>query len=84
MKTKSIIFIVIAFLLVLSFFFKIIPIPVENIEGSKNPDEFIFGGFYWTSILHQLTLGNFLGAGCMFLIFISLSAGNKFIIYKEN
>ena len=40
------------------FFFKIIPIPVENIEGDKNPDKFIFGGFYYTSVLYEIQVGN--------------------------
>jgi hypothetical protein len=60
MKTKNILFLLLAFLLVVTFFFKIIPIPLENMEGAKNADKFIYGGIYWTSMLEQLSLGNYL------------------------
>ena len=66
---KKVFFFGIAILLVASFFFRIIPIPVENIEGGLNTDQFIFGGFYWTSILHQLTLGNYLSSSLMVCLF---------------
>ena len=63
MKNKNLNFrliinIVIIVLFISIFFFKIIPIPVENVEGDKNPDKFIFGGFYYTSVLYEIQVGN--------------------------
>lgn len=56
MKTKSIFLFVLGILFVSIFFFKIIPIPVHNLEGG-------FGGFIFTSILEQISLNNFIPLG---------------------
>jgi len=75
MKTKAILYLIVLFLLVLTFFFLTIAIPVENMEGSNNPDKFIYGGIYWTSGLYQLSVGNYIGTLAYFGIFITLIGG---------
>jgi len=72
---KSFLFGIIAFLFLTTFFFNTIAVPVENIEGVENPDEFIYGGIYWTSGLYQLNVGNYLGVLAYFGIFIVLAEG---------
>ena len=58
------------FLLITTFIFQIIPIPVENIEGSNNPNKFIFSGFYWTSMYDQLIFENYFGMANFYFIFL--------------
>ena len=68
------------FLLFLTvFFFKVIPVPVENIEGIKNKNKFISGGFYWTSLYQELYLNNYSGvmAFCLALVTIQGAILNK-------
>ena len=79
MKNKTIINYFMLGLLILVFFFQIIPIPVENIFGSNLPDKFIFGVFYYTSILYQLSVKNYFGSGCLTSIFIILFWANNII-----
>ena len=57
MKIKQILYITIALLFVVAFFFKVIPIPVNSIDGIEQ-GKFIFGGFYFTSILYELSVHN--------------------------
>ena len=78
MKTQNIIFIVIAIVFLMTFFFKTIPIPVENIEGIKDTDNFIFGGFYFTSLLYELNVGNYLSVYYLCFAFSVLTLGNYF------
>ena len=75
MKFKYILFGCLALLLVTTFFFKIIPIPVENQDGAKNPDQYIYGGIYWTSGLYQLSVYNFVGTCAYCLFFVTLFGG---------
>ena len=58
---KKLIYTILFTLVIVAFFFKVIPIPVENTEGLGNQDKFIYGGIYWTSGLEQLDLGNYKG-----------------------
>lgn len=85
MKTKK--FLVVNLLLLgiflLIFFFKIIPVPVENIEGANDPNKFIYGGIYWTSGLYQLSVGNFQGILGLFCIFIPSLALNNYLWIKN-
>ena len=41
------------FVAFITFFFRVIPIPLNNKAGD-------FSGFLWTSVLYQLTVGNVL------------------------
>ena len=75
MKTKTILYLMVLSLLVLTFFFKIIPIPLENVQGLENPDEFIYGGTYWTSGLYELGVQNYIGVFSLFTIFIVIAGG---------
>jgi hypothetical protein len=75
MKTRYILFGAVSLIFLITFFFSTIPVPVENIEGIKNQEEFIYGGIYWTSGLYQLTVGNYLGFLAYFGIFIVLQGG---------
>jgi hypothetical protein len=68
MKKQNIFYLIIGLLLVATFFFQIIPIPVENIEGLSS-DKFIYGGMYYTSILNELSVNNYLGSLSMLSIF---------------
>lgn len=68
MKTKNILYLVIGLLLVGAFFFKIIPIPIESVDGYLDKEHFIYGGMYYTSILNELNVGNYAGS----LSFLSL------------
>ncbi len=83
MKLKTKIMFLILGLFLIVFFFKLIPIPVENISGIKNPDKFIFGGFYWTSILYQLSVKNYIGVSGLCSIFLILFGGNYLLDYKK-
>jgi len=73
MKTKTILFVTISVLLLATFFFKVIPIPVNSIDGVEQ-DRFIFGGFYWTSILYQLSVHS-ISALFLSLMFVTLFLG---------
>jgi len=64
-------------LLVTTFFFKVIPIPVENQEGVSNPDKFIFGGFYYTSILYEIQVDNIFGSLISFSLFTMMFVINN-------
>lgn len=75
MKTKTILYFLIISLLVSTFFFSFIPSPVENIRGIENPNNYVYGGVYWTSGLYQLSVGNYLGVLAYLGIFITLSGG---------
>ena len=69
-------------LLITTFFFHTIAVPVENIEGAKDTEHFIFGGFYWTSVLYQLDVGNYFGSFLYGLIFLVLFSEN-YLIFKR-
>jgi hypothetical protein len=58
MKFKNIIHILLLVLIVTTFFFKVIPVPLESIDGYTDKEHFIYGGMYYTSILNELSLGN--------------------------
>lgn len=71
MKNKKLLIwnLIIIGILLLTFFLKTIPVPVENIEGAKDPNNFVYGGIYWTSGLYQMSVGNLLGIVSFFVIF---------------
>lgn len=79
MKLKNKLYFSLALLLVVTFLFSSIPVPVENIDGSNTPDKFVFGGFYWTSGLFQLSVGNYMGMFAYFGIFL-ISIGGIYLI----
>ncbi|MBA7493881.1 hypothetical protein ES702_04446 [subsurface metagenome] len=84
MKNKWRILNIILIGIFLSFFFlKVFPIPVENKAGLDDPDNFIFGGFYYTSILYQFSVGNNFGAFGMVFIFIIIGTGGNLILIKN-
>jgi len=60
------------------FFFKLIPVPVENIEGAGNPDKFIYGGLYWTSLYYETSVKNYIP-----LVFTPIIFGCLFLIKKQ-
>lgn len=80
MNWKKISFIALSLLLIATFFFKIIPVPVENVEGNENPDKYIFGGFYWTSILYQFQVANYVAVFYLGLAYLSLIGGTYLIV----
>jgi len=82
MNNKIIFNIIFLILFISVFLFQIIPIPVENSLGSKLPDEYIFGGFYYTSILYQLEVGNYVGSGLICSMFLVLF-GTNHLLNKE-
>jgi len=68
--------IVLLVIFVFFFFIKAIPIPVKNITGE-------FGGFYYTSVLYELSVGNYLG--CILFIFIFvIFLGLNCYLYKKD
>ncbi len=46
--------------IILVLLFTPLPIPVENVEGAKDKDNYIHGGFYWTSIYEQVGFRNYI------------------------
>lgn len=68
-------YLLVVFLLFLTFFFDALPVPVEGLEGSKNTEEFIYGGIYWTSGLDQFKLGNYFGSLGLISIFLIFLGG---------
>ncbi len=60
-------------LLMIGLFFMPLPIPVENIEGANNPNQYIHGGLYWTSISKQIQLQNYIPLS-LFIPFIFIGA----------
>ena len=77
MENKKILLIFLTLILVTTFFFKTIPIPVESIDGNINQEEFVYGGMYWTSGLYELGVKNYVGVVSYFLIFIIMAGGIK-------
>ena len=75
MKLKKVLFILIGLLFLATFFLKIIPIPVENIAGVEDPENFVFGGFYWTSGIYELVNYNYIGSLSYMFIFLFLTGG---------
>ena len=65
------------------FFLKIIPVTVENIDGVINLDKFIFGGFYYTSLLYEIQVGNIFGTLSFLPLFIFIVANNYFLKNKK-
>lgn len=51
-----------------------LPVPVENIDGAKDKDNFIYGGLYWTSVYEQAQFENYIPLGLLLipLIFVFL------------
>lgn len=86
MKRKNIYWIInfILVALFLTFFFSsTICVPVENIVGSNDPSHFILGGFYCTSGLFQLQVGNYVGVASFFSFFLIPSLINYFYLGKN-
>ncbi len=75
MKTKLIILLICLVLISTLFFFKIVPVPVENSLGINNKEDFVYGGIYWTSQLEQTLLGNYKSLELFSLMSISLIGG---------
>ena len=82
MKTKNVLFGCLLLLFLATFFFKVIPIPVESIEGGKDPNHFIYGGIYWTSILYELGVENYRGSVAYCFVFVILFTGNHFLFKR--
>ena len=83
MKFRYVLFVCLALVFLTTFFFKVIPIPVENEEGGKNPDQYIYGGIYWTSGLYQLSVYNFVG-GISYGLFFVVLFGGVHLLNKNN
>lgn len=62
--------------ILLTLLFVPLPIPVENIEGAKNQDEFIYGGIYWTSIPEQISFGNYVPLSLLLIPFLGFVGNN--------
>lgn len=82
MEIRKLINILLIILLVSCFLFEIIPLPVQNVEGTKNIDEYIFGGFYWTSLSYELGVENYEGTSLFVFSFLPLFYLNN-ILRKE-
>lgn len=76
---KTIIYLVIGLFFLSTFFLKIIPVPVENIDGALDKDKFIYGGTYWTSGMYEVGVDNHQGMISYFGIFIVLVGGTHLI-----
>ena len=74
MKNKTIktMFLIILILFVITFFFKVIPVPLETIDGNFDKEHFIYGGMYWTSGLYELTVNNYLGVSLYLFMFFTI------------
>ncbi len=59
----------------ITFFFKVIPIPLNNKAGD-------FSGFLWTSTLYQFSVGNLLFVLCWICIFALLFLLNHLLRRK--
>lgn len=46
--------------IVIILFFVPLPVPVENQDGARDKDNFIYGGLYWTSIFEQAQFENYI------------------------
>ena len=54
-----------------------LPVPVENMEGARDKDNFIYGGIYWTSIKEQISFGNYVPLSLLFIPCLGLFISNK-------
>ena len=80
----KIINIVLFLMLFLTFFYMTIPVPVESIDGAKDVYHYELGGFYFTSILYQIQVGNYIGSSLLGFMFVILFAENYFIFGKDS
>jgi hypothetical protein len=76
LKTSNLVLLGIIIVACLVFFFEIIPCPVENIDGIMNPDKFIYGGLYWTSLNYELSVGSYSSSLYFFSLFGFLIGSN--------
>jgi hypothetical protein len=74
-KIKYVLYGIVTILLITTFFFKTIPVPVENMEGSIDKNNFIYGGLFWTSALYQLQVKEFEVIFAYSLLFLTLYGG---------
>ena len=81
MKTQKILLIIVGLIFITIFFFKVIPIPVEERGLQGNDGEFNYGGMYWTSGLYELQVGNNLGVRYLVSIFL-ITTGGGYLINK--
>jgi hypothetical protein len=80
MNLKNILFISLGLLLVTTFFFKVIPIPLETIDGNLDTTHFEYGGMYYTSILNELNIHNYLGSLSFLVLFGFMFILNYFMV----
>jgi hypothetical protein len=78
-KPSNLIFVGIFILFIATFFFKTIPTPVENIDGINNPNKFIYGGMYWTSVNYETSVENNIPLYYFSAFFIFLTASNTLL-----
>ena len=84
MEKKHILYILIISVFLVSFFFEVIPVPLENIDGNLNQDKFIYGGTYFTSGLKEVSVGNYVGGITYFSLFGVLMVSNKYLNKKHD
>ena len=84
MRTKNYLYCLVVLIFVVTFFFSTIGVSVETPEGSRNLDEFIYGGTYWTSGLYEFGIGNNPFIVSYLLFFMVLTIGIKFLKSKED
>ncbi len=84
MKTRQTIYLLVAVLFIMIFFFDVIAVPVENIQGAGNQNEFIYGGIYWTSLSYELSVGDYLGALGITSMFLIPIIGIKFMKFEDD
>lgn len=70
LKTIALIFLAVLFLAI--WLFKIIPVPIESAAGNLDTSRFILGGFYFTSLSFEASVGDYLGVGALTVPFIFL------------
>ena len=63
--------------IILILFFVPLPVPVENMEGARDPDNYIHGGIYWTSISEQVSFNNYIPLSLLFLPCLCFFINNK-------
>ena len=63
--------------IIIILFFAPLPVPVENQEGAKDKDNYIYGGIYWTSIFEQVSFNNYIPLGLLIIPFIFIFINNN-------
>ena len=62
--------------IILILLFVSLPVPVENMEGARDKDNYIHGGFYWTSISEQASYGNLIPLSLLLIPGLGLIGNN--------